>query len=81
MLYPDNAGHMIWPGCFRCHDGLHKTEDRKTTIMNGCNTCHTIIAQGAGDGLNKINLDGQKFEHPAGDVDGSCTDCHNGGPW
>ena len=26
-VYPDNLGHMIWPGCFRCHDGNHKTDD------------------------------------------------------
>ena len=49
--YPDNVGHMIWPGCFRCHDGLHKTEDRKLTIKaDDCNACHTILAQGAGGG-------------------------------
>ena len=29
---------------------MHKTEDRKITIKaNDCNTCHTILAQGAGD--------------------------------
>ena len=27
-VYPDNLGHMIWPGCFRCHDGNHKAEER-----------------------------------------------------
>ena len=26
-VYPDNLGHMIWPGCFRCHDGNHKADD------------------------------------------------------
>jgi len=81
--YPDNVGHMIWPGCFRCHDGMHKTEDRKLTIKaNDCNTCHTILAQGAGDELNKLTPGGQKFVHPGGDLDDnpSCIDCHNGGP-
>lgn len=80
--YPDNVGHMIWPGCFRCHDEQHKTEDRKLTIKaNDCNTCHTILAQGAGDQLNRLAPAGQKFEHPAGDIDGmTCTDCHTGGP-
>jgi hypothetical protein len=74
---------MIWPGCFRCHDGQHKTEDRKSTIRaNDCNTCHTILAQGAGDELNKLAPGGQKFIHPGGDLDENptCTDCHNGGP-
>ncbi len=81
--YPDNVGHMIWPGCYRCHDGQHKTEDRKLTIKaNDCNTCHTILAQGAGDELNKLAPAGQKFVHPGGDLDDnpSCIDCHNGGP-
>jgi len=81
--YPDNVGHMIFPGCFRCHDGLHKTEDHKTAIKaNDCNTCHTILAQGAGDQLNKLSPGGQKFVHPGGDLDDnpSCIDCHNGGP-
>ena len=51
-VYPDNLGHMLWPGCFRCHDGNHKAEDGKRTIKaNDCNTCHTILAQGAGDEL------------------------------
>jgi hypothetical protein len=79
--YPDNVGHMIWPGCFRCHDGLHKTEDKTQTIRaNDCNACHTILAQGAGEELNKLAPAGQKFIHPGGDYDGACTDCHNGGP-
>jgi nitrate/TMAO reductase-like tetraheme cytochrome c subunit len=79
--YPDNIGHMIWPGCFRCHDGLHKTEDKKLTIKaNDCNACHTILAQGAGAELDQLAPAGQPFKHPGGDYDISCTDCHTGGP-
>jgi hypothetical protein len=80
--YPDNVGHMIWPGCFRCHDGQHKTEDRTQTIKaNDCNTCHTILAQGAGAEMNKLAPIGQTFVHPGGDLDENptCVDCHNGG--
>ncbi len=81
ISYPDNVGHMIWPGCFRCHDGLHKTEDKKLTIKaDDCNSCHTILAQGASAELNQLTPGGQKFLHPGGDYDGACTDCHNGGP-
>ncbi len=80
--YPDNVGHMIWPGCFRCHDGLHKTEDKKLTIKaDDCNECHTILAQGAGAELDQLAPAGQKFKHSAGDYTGACSDCHNGGPW
>ena len=25
--YPNNLGHMDFPGCFRCHDGNHKSSD------------------------------------------------------
>ncbi len=80
--YPNDIGHMIWPGCFRCHDGLHQTADKKRTIVNDCNSCHTILAQGAGAELNKLAPAGQPFNHPGGDLDGdnSCTDCHTGGP-
>jgi hypothetical protein len=81
--YPNDVGHMIWPGCFRCHDGEHKTEDKKRAIVNDCNACHTILAQGAGKELNKLTPGGQTFEHPGGDLGGfsNCTDCHTGGPW
>jgi hypothetical protein len=39
--YPNNIGHMDFPGCFRCHDDSHKTADGKT-ISQDCETCHTI---------------------------------------
>ena len=78
--YPDNIGHMIWPGCFRCHDEKHKTADGKRSIKaSDCNTCHTILAQGKGDELNLLTPGGQKFNHPGDPVDGACNDCHSGG--
>jgi hypothetical protein len=43
--YPDNLGHMNWPGCFRCHDGSHVSADGKT-IPNDCDVCHDLIAVG-----------------------------------
>jgi len=42
--YPNNLGHMDFPGCFRCHDGSHSTADRKVTITQDCNTCHEPLA-------------------------------------
>jgi nitrate/TMAO reductase-like tetraheme cytochrome c subunit len=79
-IYPDNIGHKNWPGCFRCHDGNHKTEDGKRTIKaNDCNACHTILAQGGGDELLQLSPAGQAFKHPGGDYDLTCYDCHNGG--
>ncbi|HYM24043.1 MAG TPA: NapC/NirT family cytochrome c [Vicinamibacterales bacterium] len=39
--YPNNIGHMDFPGCFRCHDDNHKTKDGKK-IGQDCDTCHEI---------------------------------------
>lgn len=81
QVYPENIGHKEWPGCFRCHDGSHKTSDGKRSIKaSDCNTCHTILAQGSGADLNLLTPNGQKFKHPGDEVDGACNDCHTGGP-
>ncbi len=81
-VYPDNIGHRDWPGCFRCHDGQHVTEDGKRRIKaDDCNACHTILAQGSGAELEQLNGAGEKFKHPE-DLYGPgflCTDCHAGG--
>jgi len=79
--YPDNIGHFIWTGCFRCHDGNHKTADGKRSIKaSDCNTCHTILAQGSGEQLNQLAPSGLEFEHPGGEIDSSqlCNECHDG---
>jgi nitrate/TMAO reductase-like tetraheme cytochrome c subunit len=39
--YPNNIGHMDFPGCFRCHDDNHKTKDGKA-IGQDCDGCHKI---------------------------------------
>jgi predicted CXXCH cytochrome family protein len=39
--HPDNLGHRDFPGCFRCHDGKHVTDDGMTIRLE-CNVCHTI---------------------------------------
>ncbi len=41
--YPNNLGHMDFPGCFRCHDGDHATSD-KQTITQDCGACHQALA-------------------------------------
>ena len=44
--YPDNLGHMDFPGCFRCHDGGHvlvvNGVATNKTIPSTCDTCHTF---------------------------------------
>jgi hypothetical protein len=39
--YPNNVGHMDFPGCFRCHDENHKTKDGKV-IGQDCSLCHEM---------------------------------------
>jgi hypothetical protein len=39
--YPNNIGHIDSPGCFRCHDDDHKSQDG-SKIGQDCETCHTI---------------------------------------
>jgi hypothetical protein len=41
--YPDNIGHEDFPGCFRCHDGRHKSPDGRV-ITKECSACHTVLA-------------------------------------
>lgn len=78
--YPNNIGHMYDPGCFRCHDNQHVTDDGEV-LSNDCNLCHTIITQGP-QGQTVSDLAGLPFQHPA-DVDEAwrtvpCSDCHLG---
>ncbi len=78
--YPDHRSHKDWAGCFRCHDGKHKTADGKRSIKaSDCNSCHTILAQGSGVQLDQLNARGHDFFHvDASYSDFSCTECHTG---
>jgi hypothetical protein len=42
-VYPDNLGHQDFPGCFRCHDGKHQT-DQGQAISADCTLCHSVPA-------------------------------------
>jgi len=80
--YPDHSAHLITPGCFRCHDGNHKSASGEV-VPNDCRTCHVIVAQGNAGELEHATDDaGLEFSHP-GDVGDAwqgmaCTDCHGG---
>jgi len=39
--YPNNIGHIDFPGCFRCHDDNHASKDGQK-ISQDCETCHKI---------------------------------------
>jgi hypothetical protein len=42
--YPTHLGHESSPGCFRCHDGTHRSADGRT-ITQDCSACHDLLAQ------------------------------------
>lgn len=78
--YPNHIGHFYTPGCFRCHDGKHKTAEGKV-ISKDCNLCHTVLNQ-TQENIPK----GKKvseFVHPVdiGDelLKTNCSDCHTAG--
>jgi hypothetical protein len=80
--YPENDGHLQFPGCFRCHGSDLATPDGRT-IRNDCNLCHTILAQGPAASLgDTLVASGLPFRHPV-DIGGAetamaCTGCHAG---
>jgi len=78
--FPDQIGHMYAPGCFRCHDGKHFSDQGKV-ISNDCSICHTIIGQETEGGENRFSLAGVDYTHPV-DIDDAWkekgTDCHSG---
>jgi nitrate/TMAO reductase-like tetraheme cytochrome c subunit len=79
--YPNNLGHTIFPGCYRCHDGLHQSADGRV-ISHSCTACHTIISQGEGPAGGTIAPEGLEFRHPVdiGDMwrEVNCAVCHTG---
>jgi len=77
--FPNNIGHLYSKGCFRCHDGKHKSDDGKV-LSRDCNTCHTILAQELKRGDLRISLGGIDYKHPV-DIGESwkhenCSNCH-----
>jgi len=80
--YPNNIGHKEWPGCFRCHDGQHKTADGKKKIeSSNCNDCHIIVAQSKAGHWEPQEPKPVTFKHPDESSDGTeanCNMCHGG---
>jgi hypothetical protein len=75
--YPNHIGHFYFPGCFRCHDGNHKSRDGRI-ISKDCNLCHTMINQKQENiPPNTVVKD---FVHPVDIGDElfktNCSDCH-----
>ena len=82
--YPDNIGHRDFPGCFRCHDGKHVSEDGQV-IRRECEICHTMPERGPSKHWSEGYPEGETWEsfHPW-DLKGkhsemNCSRCHSGG--
>jgi hypothetical protein len=72
-----NIGHLLYPGCFRCHDGKHKSSDGRM-ISKDCDLCHQVSSQ------KQENIPPgtvvHEFVHPIdiGDelMKTNCSECH-----
>jgi len=77
--FPDNAGHMYSPGCFRCHDGKHVSEDG-TMLSHDCTLCHTLLTHELAADRLSATVKLMVYQHPVdiGDAlkEASCVDCH-----
>jgi hypothetical protein len=89
--YPDNLGHLDFPGCFRCHDGEHLDEQGEPIPYN-CTLCHSVPVAVQPDQAPSAALAwsvvAQTLEKPAFHreasfmldhrilADETCADCH-----
>ena len=81
-VYPANDQHRFSKGCFRCHDGNHKSSDG-TVVTHECTTCHAFLVEGrAGEEVYASTPEGLPFQHPV-DIGNlweqmTCDACHSG---
>ena len=80
--YLDNIGHLNSLGCYRCHDGEHKSPDGRV-VGKDCRQCHAIVRQGTAEKMEYASgPEGLAFQHPT-DIQGlwrmmNCSQCHSG---
>jgi len=77
--HPDNIGHTLFPGCFRCHEGNHVSREGKV-LRKDCQLCHTIIGQENAVQKPTEVAAAEKFDHPwpllGKHAQLSCNQCH-----
>lgn len=84
--HPNNTGHRDAPGCFRCHDGQHLSEQGEVIRLE-CNLCHTIPTVVRPGDLSPVlpltpglepssHLDSTWISRHATAFDASCSNCH-----
>jgi len=80
--YAMNIGHRNWPGCFRCHDGNHVSEDGRV-LSKECTTCHTMPQRGPLGPLGSAVPTSSENWHPlplqGKHADLLCNRCHAAG--
>jgi len=78
--YPSNQGHRFSPGCFRCHDGKHRSDDG-AVLSRDCSLCHLLIERtGTAPKPDQAVFRVMKYPHPV-DIGDSwktmqCHECH-----
>ena len=83
--FPSNQSHRFSPGCFRCHDGKHRSDDG-AVLSRDCSLCHLLIER-AGEAApgkpDQAVFRLMKQPHPVdiGDSwkDMLCHECHGPG--
>ncbi len=77
--HPDNIGHTLYPGCFRCHEGNHVSREGKV-LRKDCQLCHTIIGQETAVQKPSEVAAAEKFDHPwplmGKHAQIACNQCH-----
>ncbi|HTY22298.1 MAG TPA: hypothetical protein VMC85_04155 [Desulfomonilaceae bacterium] len=78
--FPSQRGHMYSLGCFRCHDGKHKSDDGAVLSKN-CNLCHLLIKKQMQKENTQAVLTEETYPHPVVDIGDSykemnCSECH-----
>jgi len=81
--FPDNQGHRFSPGCFRCHDGKHRSDDG-AVLSRDCSLCHLLIERVGGDRQDSARFQIMRAPHPT-DIGNAwkemlCHECHGASP-
>ena len=84
--FPNNQGHRFSPGCFRCHDGKHRSEDG-AVLSRDCSLCHLLIERvgdAGADRADSARFQVMKNPHPT-DIGMAwkemlCHECHGAVP-
>jgi len=83
--FPNNQGHRFSAGCFRCHDGKHRSDDG-AVLSRDCSLCHLLIeraGEAVAGGPDRAVFQVMKYPHPV-DIGNAweetmCHECHGAG--